>query len=103
MVRSVTDVELQDGVHAIGPDEGVRLLDVWEAAVRATHDFLSESDIQFFKPLVLPGLLTLERLSCVRSNSTLERAPPICALSHIRLHVTCRQLVCPLPGRFSSR
>jgi hypothetical protein len=30
MVRSVTDVELQDGVHAIGPDEGVRLLDVWK-------------------------------------------------------------------------
>jgi len=42
------------------------LLEVWEASVRATHDFLSESDIQFFRPLVLPGLLSLEHLLCVR-------------------------------------
>jgi putative acetyltransferase len=26
-----------------------RMSDVWEAAVRATHDFLSEDDIQFFR------------------------------------------------------
>ena len=57
---------LQDGVHPIGVDDLDRLLEVWEASVRATHDFLSESDIQFFKPMVLPGLLSLEHLLCAR-------------------------------------
>lgn len=33
-----------------------RLLDIWEASVRATHDFLSESDILELKPLVLKTL-----------------------------------------------
>ena len=28
------------------------LTELWEASVRATHDFLPESDIHFFKPLV---------------------------------------------------
>jgi putative acetyltransferase len=57
---------LKQGVHAVAPEEGPRLLEVWEASVRATHDFLSESDIQFFKPLVLPGLFGLDHLRCVR-------------------------------------
>jgi putative acetyltransferase len=59
---------LQDGVDAVGPEEGDRVLDVWEASVRATHHFLSESDIQFFKPLVLQELLALEHLDCVRDR-----------------------------------
>jgi len=29
------------------------ITDVWEASVRATHHFLTEADIQFYKPLVL--------------------------------------------------
>jgi putative acetyltransferase len=37
-----------------------QLVTIWENAVRATHTFLSEEDIQFFLPLVrdeaLPGL-----------------------------------------------
>ena len=64
--RSVTDIHLQDDVQEVRSDDAARLLEVWEAAVRATHDFLSESDVQFFKPLILPGLFSLERLSCVR-------------------------------------
>lgn len=36
------------------------LLCVWEEAVRSTHHFLSEEDIQYYKPLVrmiyLPGV-----------------------------------------------
>ena len=59
---------LQEGVHAVAPEEGPRLLEVWEASVRATHDFLSESDIQFFKPFVLPGLFALDYLRCVRDE-----------------------------------
>lgn len=57
---------VQDGVHHVGPEEGDRLLEIWEASVRATHHFLSESDIQFLKPLVLKELFALEHLRCVR-------------------------------------
>jgi len=57
---------LKEGVHHVRPEEGDRLVDVWEASVRATHHFLSDSDIQFFKPLVLNGLLGLTHLFCVR-------------------------------------
>lgn len=39
---------------------------VWEASVRATHHFLSEPDIQFFKPLVRDGLQGLAHLFCLR-------------------------------------
>lgn len=60
---------LMPGVHPVGPDEDARLLEVWESAVRATHHFLSESDIQFFKPLVLEALRTLDHLSCVRDDA----------------------------------
>jgi len=42
---------LLPGVHPVSDDEDARLLELWESAVRATHHFLSESDIQFFKPL----------------------------------------------------
>ncbi len=42
------------------------IVDVWEASVRATHDFLPESDIQYFKPLILNDYLKLVDLSCIR-------------------------------------
>ncbi len=29
-----------------------RVVEVWEASVRATHDFVTEADIEFFRPLV---------------------------------------------------
>jgi putative acetyltransferase len=59
-------IPLQEGVHRVGNEEGSRLVEVWEASVRSTHRFLSEADIQFFKPLVLEGLLGLEHLLCER-------------------------------------
>jgi len=62
------EVVLQEGVHRVEADEGDRVLEVWEASVRATHHFLSESDIQFFKPLVLQELFTLDHLDCVRDG-----------------------------------
>src|SRR5690349_16677395 len=36
-------------------DRGI-MLDLWERSVRATHDFLSEADIQRLRPLVAEGL-----------------------------------------------
>lgn len=34
------------------PEDIERCLEIWEAAVRATHDFLEEGDIEFYKPFV---------------------------------------------------
>ncbi len=56
---------LQHGIHTATADDLPRVVDVWEAAVRATHHFLSEDDIQFFKPLVWQELAELH-LDCVR-------------------------------------
>ncbi len=44
------------------------LLSVWEASVRATHDFISEDNIQFFKPLVRNEALPSLDLRCVRDT-----------------------------------
>lgn len=43
-----------------------RLLAVWEAAVRATHDFLGEDDIQFYKRMLCEQYFHLVRLDCLR-------------------------------------
>ena len=43
-------------VSSVSPEDFPRIVDVWEASVRATHHFVSEADIQFFKPLVRDGL-----------------------------------------------
>lgn len=42
------------------------IVEVWEASVRATHRFLSEEDIQFFKPLVRDEFLAAVELYCVK-------------------------------------
>ena len=38
------------------------LLEVWEASVRATHGFLTEADIEFFRPHILEELFQLDHL-----------------------------------------
>ncbi len=40
------------------------LIKVWEASVRATHDFLTEADIQYYKPLILQEYFPQVRLFC---------------------------------------
>lgn len=50
----------------LSPADRQRLADVWEDAVRATHHFLSEDDIQFFRPLVHDAYLDSVRLACLR-------------------------------------
>jgi putative acetyltransferase len=46
-----------------------KLLEVWEASVRATHDFMSEDNIQFFKPLIRNEALPSLELRCVRDDN----------------------------------
>jgi len=46
-----------------------RLVDLWEASVRATHHFLTEQDIQFFKPLIRESYLSVLMLVGVTTPS----------------------------------
>ncbi len=41
---------------------------VWEASVRATHHFLKEEDIEYFKPLILNMYLDAVELRCIKNN-----------------------------------
>ncbi|WP_254412139.1 GNAT family N-acetyltransferase [Dyadobacter diqingensis] len=45
-----------------------QITELWEASVRASHDFLGEADIQFFKPLILHEYLDAVDLYCVRDE-----------------------------------
>ncbi|WXL25034.1 GNAT family N-acetyltransferase [Ectopseudomonas mendocina] len=45
-----------------------RLVEVWEAAVRATHDFLPEADLQLIKPLLISQYFPQLQLTCIRDQ-----------------------------------
>jgi len=45
------------------------LIDIWEASVRATHNFLSEENIVALKPLILEQYFDAVDLKCVKSQS----------------------------------
>ncbi len=62
-------MQLQAGVFPIHPADFSRVVAVWEAYVRATHHFVSEADIQIFKPLVRHALPHMAALACVRDGS----------------------------------
>jgi putative acetyltransferase len=59
---------LRAGVFPIYPGDFPRVVDVWEASVRATHHFVSEADILFFRPLVHDVLPQMPQLACVRDD-----------------------------------
>lgn len=65
---TTTVMQTQDEITAVESDDIPRAVEVWEASVRATHHFLTEDDIQFFKPLVWEELRQLETLKCVRDG-----------------------------------
>ena len=45
------------------------LIEVWEASVRATHHFLPEADIRYFKPLILSQYFDAVKLYCIRHQN----------------------------------
>jgi putative acetyltransferase len=59
---------LQEGVFPIGTDEYPRVVDVWEASVRATHHFVTEVDIALLRPLVRAALPEQDALVGVRGE-----------------------------------
>ncbi|MEN7547564.1 acetyltransferase [Rapidithrix thailandica] len=56
-------------IDKIDPVEFPEVVEVWEASVRATHHFLKEEDILFFKPLILKEYLKAVDLACIRNQS----------------------------------
>lgn len=60
--------EIKNNVDLIKTEEFPQVVEVWEASVRATHNFLTEQDIEFFKPLVQSGLLHMPELACMRDG-----------------------------------
>jgi putative acetyltransferase len=61
-------IQSQEDITAVEAEDFPRVVEVWEASVRATHHFLREADIQFLKPLVEDDLKQLEVLVCVRDG-----------------------------------
>lgn len=48
------------------------MLQVWESSVRATHDFLTEKDIESLKPLVKIALTQVETMVCVKDDNMIK-------------------------------
>ena len=61
-------MQLQSGVFPVHAADFPRVVEEWEASVRATHHFLTEADIQFFKPLVQEELPHVAELACMRDG-----------------------------------
>ncbi len=59
-------MDFQQTVSPVRAEDLPRVVDVWEASVRATHHFLTPEDIAFFKPLVRDEFLHAVELGCVR-------------------------------------
>ena len=53
---------------AVDGTDRPHLLRVWEAAVRATHHFLAEEDIQFYRRMLGEQYFDLVRLTCLRDE-----------------------------------
>ena len=56
-------------ITAVTPSDFEELVQVWEASVRATHDFLAEEDILYYKPLILNEYLYAVQLACMRDDN----------------------------------
>lgn len=55
-------------IDKIAREEYKEVVDLWEASVRATHHFLKEEDIMYFRPLILNTYLDAVELRCARSD-----------------------------------
>lgn len=61
---------MQYKIDNIKKSEYQQVIEVWEASVRATHHFLKEEDITYFKPLILNTYLDVVELKCVRNTKS---------------------------------
>ena len=59
---------MTNNIYNIEKKEYEEVVKLWEASVRATHHFLKEEDIEYFKPLILNTYLDAVELKCIRNN-----------------------------------
>ena len=55
-------------VESVNSKDYSELLSVWENSVRATHDFITEEDIEFFKPIIIEQAFPAVTLKCVKDT-----------------------------------
>ncbi len=55
-------------VENVLPEQYPEMLAVWENSVRATHDFITEEDIAFFKPLIIEQAFPAVTLRCIKNT-----------------------------------
>lgn len=55
-------------VENVLPSDYAELLNVWENSVRATHDFITEEDIEFFKPIIIEQAFPAVTLKCIKDE-----------------------------------
>lgn len=55
-------------VENVLPSDYAEMLNVWENSVRATHDFITEEDIEFFKPIIMEQAFPAVTLRCVKNE-----------------------------------
>lgn len=53
-------------IFPVEKSDYLEIIEVWESSVRATHHFLSEEDIRYFKPLILDQYLDAVSLFCTK-------------------------------------
>ncbi|NQY65533.1 MAG: GNAT family N-acetyltransferase [Alteromonadaceae bacterium] len=56
-------------VENVLPENYAEMLKVWENSVRATHDFITDEDIEFFKPIIIEQAFPAVTLRCVKNES----------------------------------
>ena len=56
-------------VENVLPEQYAELLSVWENSVRATHDFITEQDIEFFKPIIIEQAFPAVTLKCITNGN----------------------------------
>lgn len=61
-------MEIRNKIDYIDKKEYKNVVELWESSVRATHHFLKEEDIEYFKSLILNTYLDAVELRCIRNN-----------------------------------
>jgi len=61
-------MEIRNKIDYIDKKEHKNVVELWEYSVRATHHFLKEEDIEYFKSLILNTYLDTVELRCIRNN-----------------------------------
>ncbi|ROS69597.1 hypothetical protein EDB73_102396 [Vibrio crassostreae] len=56
-------------IENVLPEDYAEMLKVWENSVRSTHDFITEEDIEFFKPIIMEHAFPAVSLKCVKNES----------------------------------